>query len=866
DQLVAGRLIDDVIGLTRKVKGETSNKLLKAYKNKANFLAKQKKMRELLTFFTTLQKDIEARHGTDHTFTIQLLANFAKLYRDTRNYELSERIYRQVIKRSAKRLGDNHRFTVANITLLADVLHSQGKNEEAVVQYANGLGRWDRVFGRKNTGNIQLYLRYGLSLRRIGRFAEAETAYWQSLKIGERALGQRNKLNHRPYLYLAGLRRELGQYEDSEKFYKEALDRARKVYGEKHSQVALTMENLAVLYGDMGRHEDSGKFATRALELFEANYGVNSPTLVNVLNNLAMVFHATNRSDNALQYLTRAINIVNGNQAMRNDPVVPILLDNLASVFSRRGKPKTALKHTRNAYERFLELYGLDNARTATAALNLGALHSELKQFDKALPRYQQALKSFENIYGRKHRSFGNGLSGVGRALTGMGRFQEAMQYQQRALSVYETVLPDGHPQVIYQLRAIAELLVKLEKFWDAFRTYQKATKFIEARLSEGRSSSDAIPVYKGIISISDRLRQGDVPRDKLLAVTFRAAQRLGGAKVAGALAKMSARFATGENALGAAVREQQDLLGRLEVVDASLATALGNSESERNQARVVQLRDERSKLRQGLVGLEERLRKHFPRYAELSRPQPLTMERLRKQLRSDETYIQYVVNEAGVFVWMVDVKDALWKRLNVSRGQLRKLVGTLRCGLDASLWKDIKCFDLTGQAPSGPDGSVLPFDLHAAHALYSKLLGQFSNRIRRRHLLIVAPDVLAALPFHVLVRRRPSERFVKNPLDLREISWLVKSNPITILPAASSLGALRTYAGRSAAGLPYFGVGDPVLAGNNSCPQVVVPQSCERAPPVNKDVQIALAGSIDSFYRSGAAGDVNVSQLCPLP
>ncbi len=866
DQSVAGRLLDDVIGLTRKIKGETSTALLKAYKNKANFLAKQKKMRDLHSLFTALLRDAETKNGADHTFTIQLLANFAKLYRDTRNYELSERLYRQVIERSTKTLGANHRFTVANTTLLADVLHVRGKNEEAVVHYANGLQRWDQAFGREDTRNVQLYLRYGLSLRRIGRFADAEKAYWQSLEIGERALGKHSKLNHHPYLYLAGLKRELGQYDDAEKFYKEALQRARKAYGEKHSQVALTMENLAVLYGDMARHEDSGKFAARALELFEENYGVNSPSLVNVLNNLAMVFHATNRSDNALQYLTRALNIVNANETMRKDPIVPVLLDNLASVFSRRGKPETALKHTRNAYDRFVELYGLDNARTATAALNLGALHAELKQFDKALPRYQQALKSFDTIYGRKHRSFGNGLAGVGRALTGLGRLQEAMQYQRRALSVYEDVLPEGHPQVIYQLRVIADLLVKKEKFLGAFRTYQRAAKYIEARLSEGRSSADTIQVYSGIITNADRLRQGDVQRDELLAITFRAAQRLGGATVAGALAKMSARFAAGEDALGVAVRKQQDLVGRLEVVDAGLTTALGNSDGERNQARVVQLREERSKLREGLVSLEERLRKQFPRYAELSQPHPLTIERLRKQLRPDETYIQYVVNESGVFVWLIDGKDALWQRLAVSRGQLRQLVGTLRCGLDASLWDDIKCFDLTGQAPSGPDGSVLPFDLHAAHALYSKLLGRFKNRIRKRHLLIVAPDVLAALPFQVLVRRRPRERFVKDTLDLREVTWLVKSHPITILPAASSLGALRTYAGKSAADQPYFGVGDPVLTGNGSCPQVVVPQSCELAPPLSKDVQIALAGSIKSFYRSGTTGDANVSQLCPLP
>ena len=46
------------------------------------------------------------------------------------------------------------------------------------------------------------------------------------------------------------------------------------------------------------------------------------------------------------------------------------------------------------------------------------------------------------------------------------------------------------------------------------------------------------------------------------------------------------------------------------------------------------------------------------------------------------------------------------------------------------------------------------------------------------------------------------------------KLSWLVREHSLTVLPAVSSLKALRRDAKASLSGKPYFGIGNPLLDG----------------------------------------------------
>ena len=84
----------------------------------------------------------------------------------------------------------------------------------------------------------------------------------------------------------------------------------------------------------------------------------------------------------------------------------------------------------------------------------------------------------------------------------------------------------------------------------------------------------------------------------------------------------------------------------------------------------------------------------------------------------------------------------------------------------------------------------------------------EIEDMIQGKQLMIVPSTALLLLPFHVLVTRPPD---VEAPHDYGKAAWLARSNPIMMLPAVSSLKALRENAKASAAANAYLGIGDPV-------------------------------------------------------
>src|SRR5208337_3178190 len=135
--------------------------------------------------------------------------------------------------------------------------------------------------------------------------------------------------------------------------------------------------------------------------------------------------------------------------------------------------------------------------------------------------------------------------------------------------------------------------------------------------------------------------------------------------------------------------------------------------------------------------------------------------------------------------------------------------VQALRCGLDAEAWADRPCAELTGQSYTDADrdaGKPLPFDRGRAHRLYRALFGQAEDLIKGKQLLIVPSGALTQLPFQVLVTAAPASG------DEKSVAWLIRDHALTVLPAVSSLKALRRVSRPSAASKPMIGFGNPLL------------------------------------------------------
>lgn len=142
----------------------------------------------------------------------------------------------------------------------------------------------------------------------------------------------------------------------------------------------------------------------------------------------------------------------------------------------------------------------------------------------------------------------------------------------------------------------------------------------------------------------------------------------------------------------------------------------------------------------------------------------------------------------------------------------------------------------------------------------------QAKDLTRDKHLLIVPSGALSQLPFPALVSRPPK------PGENDRIAWLTRDHAVTILPAVSSLKALRLVSRPSNAVNELNGFGNPLLNGpggsysnaarlareNQSCPQTVWQRFAEFSGYGRGLTQIEM--------RGGLADPDRIRQATPLP
>ncbi len=255
---------------------------------------------------------------------------------------------------------------------------------------------------------------------------------------------------------------------------------------------------------------------------------------------------------------------------------------------------------------------------------------------------------------------------------------------------------------------------------------------------------------------------------------------------------------------------------------------ALGQAQDKRDAQAEAENNTRLAAIDTRIAEIDKELAAKFPDYAALASPAPIAVEDIQTQLGADEALVLFLDTKElkptpeESFVWVVTKMDMRWVRSDLGGAALTREVQALRCGLDVEAWSGEgwnKCRDLTGTEPQrNKDGAIdtatLPFQLARAHALYKALFGGVEDLIAGKSLLIVPSGPLTQLPFQVLVVKPPQGG------DYKSAAWLARDHALTVLPAVSSLKALRRVARPSAAKKPMIGFGNPLLDGDQGDPK----------------------------------------------
>ena len=644
-----------------------------------------------------------------------------------------------------------------------------------------------------------------------GKYTEAEELLKRVLAIFEQTRG--NEINIAATLgNLARLYDDQGHYSEEEAALKRALSIYQRIRGENSAEVGHVLLQLGISSKNQARYGVAEEYLHHALATYEQAAPSDSG-LALTINALAAVLDLQGRRDEAEALYKRTLAVQE--QALGPDhPYVADTLENLAIVY----KDQARYQEAENLYKRALainqKVHSANHPNIASASMNLANVYLAKGEYAEAEKQLIRALAIEDKVLGKNHPELLATLQNLGIAYTRQKKFSDAERAFKRALAIGEATLASNHPRVASAFYNLAIMYRDAGKNREMLTYSRRATAAVTAYAAREDSVAEQNERMGDVIeqrahyfrfyaeALWTAAQKGIAPTPELAREAFQAAQWASQSSAAAALQQMAVRFAAGNGALAALVRERQDLSAFWGSRNNALVAALSSLQGQQQRTEVDVLRTQIADIESKLSANAERLEKDFPDYSVLSNPKPLSVEDVQQLLAADEVLVSFLIGERQSHVFALTREQFYWRTIGIGARNLSEKVSAFRSGLDLE------------KLQKSPGKPVL-FDLALAHELYIALIGPVEELVKdKRHVIVVPSGSLTSLPFHLLVTERPAKLVTKvEDIALyRDAPWLIKRQAVSVLPSIASLRALRLFARQAESTKAIVGFGDPIF------------------------------------------------------
>ncbi len=584
--------------------------------------------------------------------------------------------------------------------------------------------------------------------------------------------------------------RGLADYKKAEQAYGKAVELLEN-RGDT-ANAGILVDNLAVLMLNQNRFDEAERYHKRALAMLETALGRDHRSVGQVAANLGALFNEVGRPTEAEPMLRRALTIALA-QPQQDSVAIGIIEDNLGGLLRVARRTEEARQSYARALARFESVLPETHPRIATSRNNYGRFLIDTGAHAEAENELKRALSMFEKIYSPDSFEIAVPSANLAEAMAALGQPEEARALFRRAIAALERTFGANHAR-LYRTLVMAGDFELSDKRPQAARTLFERAVAIElaqrkrtgitrddGRSSSGVSGKDA---FHGLIEAV--WQSGPEYRHIAISNALEVGQWDSMTPAAVALAALGARAGAGDAALGALTRERQDLASLWHQTDRELTGILGNPK-KRDETSETALRARLAASEARIAEIDADLQARFPRYRDLAQPSALTLTRLTNLLKPNEAAVQFVVTDRATHVFVVSADQTHWHRAPIDGGELRTMIGALRCGLDHSEWQGSglkRCAARLGIDPkeAPAPGDPLPFDPELAHKLYKVLLDPARAAIAGKDLLVVASGALTSFPLGVLVTEPPLARSLK---EAGAVAWLAERTAVTVVAIA---------------------------------------------------------------------------------
>jgi len=637
---------------------------------------------------------------------------------------------------------------------LADVYRQRREPEAAAELLGDSIGLWQWIGDPGEEGRTRN--RLGRVLYERGDSLDALASWERALEL-RRAAGDRSG-EARTLTNLGALRNSFGEAQQALDAYRAAPALWDRPGGDDRDRAA-TLNNLGVLYRNLGDYPSARRYYERALELDRRHR--EREREARTLNNLGWVDHLAGELERARARYAESLEL---SRELADRSLEAAVRTGLGRLLTETGEPAAARQHLERAVALRREE---ENPRGLAAALqSLGELERRQGRLAAASAALAEGLALAERL---GDRQLGASLAiRLARVEGERGRPDRALALGRRALERVEAVRgevirPDLRASFTASRRAYYE--IHLGMLYDAHRAEPAAGHAAEA--FEIAERAHARTLLETLAAAHVDLRRG----------------------VDSALVERETAL---ERQLNGADRRRQELL--LRGAPPATTAAL----DERIAGWIEALRE-----------LAAEIRRRSPLYASLTRPQPLPLDELRRQLDGGELVLEFVLGEERSFLLALSCE-----RLELFPLPPRRL-------LEATARDLIGTLTARGRRVAGHERVAA--DRRArrlARELSDALLGPVAGWLGEQRLIVVPDGGLHYVPFAALPVPGSDEPGSRT-------AWfdtpLIARHELTHQPSISTVALLREVWRQRPAPAPtlavwadpVFDADDPRLAGS---------------------------------------------------
>jgi tetratricopeptide (TPR) repeat protein len=615
------------------------------------------------------------------------------------------------------------------------------------------------------------------------------------------------------HLWLGKVLYEEGRFSEAESFFRLALPLATKFSGKKIEPKINTLFMLGRTLVPQGKYAEAVQMLRDALKANEDAYGINNPESNKLRNVLGGVLRQVGQHGEAEEVLKKALVNSKDTQEKKYLWHRSSTLFHLAGTLTDAGRNREAENYARQALELREKILGVNHSDTAKTLGLLGRIITKEGRQGEAREMLERALPILSKSLGNHHIETTRAELGLALINAKEGKTIEADKNFRRAITGSQQ---SGEPKLYANYSGqYAKFLLQQKRPEEALLIYRGAIESLDLVFANTRGLSDDVrenfsaqyaPFYTEMLQLLVRLHEAapDKGYDReALSVISRTQSRLFTELLRQADVK---KVSSDSDFLGRtqklkSLQAQLDTLNRAKSASGAREELQSTDNDDENESdekpvavdRSSNLDRQISQIKKEIALVEDGLWQKYPRFMELSRPKPVTVEDLQqKLLKPDEAVVTYALlpEKTAIFV----VKRDVFKMVVVPQGraQIAKLVRAVR--------------EPEEQASStGLLTALKALDPEKLNSLYKSLVQPVEESFKDVSRVIVIGDgPIYTLPLEMLVTRygEPDRQLFaatrkENKAMLGEfatLSYLGSQYRFAYLPSLAALYSQRFY------------------------------------------------------------------------